>query len=94
MQYKFVTDNNTDYFHFYSNISAIDFAQGFNNAVEVFDKNEQSIYKQSANKENPTATWIICSDGYYPYCSYCKHEQPSKTLKCECCGRIMKDECD
>lgn len=35
--------------------------------------------------------WIICSDGYYPYCSECKEEPSSgeMTNYCPCCGAKM-----
>jgi hypothetical protein len=28
--------------------------------------------------------WIICSDGYYPYCSECKHEPKSGNMTHYC----------
>lgn len=35
--------------------------------------------------------WIICSDGYYPYCSNCKTEPKSRILTkyCPDCGAKM-----
>lgn len=42
--------------------------------------------------------WIICSDGYYPYCSKCKQEPSGKNMTnyCSNCGakmdEIMNDE--
>ena len=35
--------------------------------------------------------WVICSDGYYPYCSNCNNEPPSKELTefCPRCGAKM-----
>ena len=40
-----------------------------------------------------SARWIINSDGYYPYCSNCKHEPQSgkMTRYCPDCGARMKD---
>lgn len=37
--------------------------------------------------------WIICSDGYYPYCSECKEEPKSgdMTNYCPHCGAKMGD---
>lgn len=37
------------------------------------------------------ARWIICSDGYYPYCSACKAEPKSRELTnyCPNCGAKM-----
>jgi hypothetical protein len=45
--------------------------------------------KDNLNK----ARWLICSDGYYPYCSRCLHESPSgqMTYYCPICGANMKD---
>ena len=36
--------------------------------------------------------WIICSDGYYPYCSVCHNEPQSGKLTkfCPNCGAEMK----
>ncbi len=36
--------------------------------------------------------WIICSDGYYPYCSECTKEPPGKEMTdyCPNCGAKMK----
>jgi len=35
--------------------------------------------------------WIICSDGYYPYCSKCKQEPKSGKMSkyCPSCGALM-----
>lgn len=37
------------------------------------------------------AKWEICSDGYYPYCSRCFHEPPSREMSdyCPYCGADM-----
>lgn len=37
--------------------------------------------------------WIICSDGYYPYCSKCKQEPDGKNMTnyCPNCGAIMDE---
>ena len=43
--------------------------------------------------EPELAHWIINTDGYYPYCSYC-HEEPTsgiRTKYCPECGRRMED---
>ena len=44
--------------------------------------------------EQKIGHWIICSDGYYPYCSECKHEPKSgiMTKYCPNCGAYMKGE--
>ena len=37
--------------------------------------------------------WIICSDGYYPYCSRCKEEPSGRkmTKYCDHCGAKMDE---
>lgn len=49
--------------------------------------------KQTEPAEPLTAHWIICSDGYYPYCSNCKTEPKSGIMSKYCpeCGRKMED---
>lgn len=39
--------------------------------------------------------WIICSDGYYPYCSECKHEPQGREMTkfCPNCGAKMDGDC-
>lgn len=36
--------------------------------------------------------WIICSDGYYPYCSECNHWPKEMTKFCPNCGAKMYKE--
>ena len=38
--------------------------------------------------------WIICSDGYYPYCSVCKCEPKGREMTkfCPNCGAKMDEE--
>lgn len=63
----------------------------------TLDKNEPCPYFKEKDKTEPieslTAHWIICSDGYYPYCSNCKTEPKSGIMSKYCpeCGRRMKD---
>ena len=45
----------------------------------------------------PHGEWVVCSDGYYPYCSECKEEPKggAMTNYCPNCGAVMqgvKDE--
>ena len=42
--------------------------------------------------EQKIGRWIICSDGYYPYCSTCKNEPKSRAMTdyCPNCGAFMK----
>lgn len=53
------------------------------------------INKLSMYDDKPVkAHWIICSDGYYPYCSACKAVpyQEKMTEYCPSCGAWMKEE--
>ena len=36
--------------------------------------------------------WLICSDGYYPYCSECGHRPKEMSKFCEECGADMRKE--
>lgn len=40
--------------------------------------------------------WVICSDGYYPYCSKCKQEPSGKSMTnyCPNCGAKMDEVCE
>ena len=40
--------------------------------------------------------WIICSDGYYPYCSNCKQEPKGRVMShfCPYCGADMRGDED
>lgn len=50
--------------------------------------------------EQKQATWRICADGYYPYCSNCSYEPPWIKYKdmltpyCPNCGCKMSKESD
>lgn len=48
--------------------------------------------KRVKEPERKIGHWIICSDGYYPYCSECKHRQQSgiMTKYCPDCGAKME----
>lgn len=48
------------------------------NAIEQAEKGE-------------TANWVICCDGYYPFCSVCGEEPPGRKMSryCPNCGRRM-----
>ena len=43
---------------------------------------------------NKIGQWIICSDGYYPYCSICGEEPPGREMTdyCPRCGAYMKGD--
>ena len=38
-----------------------------------------------------TANWVICCDGYYPFCSECGEEPPGREMSryCPNCGAKM-----
>ncbi|MGN0686818.1 MAG: hypothetical protein ACI4KA_01775 [Oscillospiraceae bacterium] len=40
------------------------------------------------------AHWIICSDGYYPYCSRCREEPTSREMTkfCDHCGAKIDED--
>lgn len=42
-------------------------------------------------EKGETANWIICCDGYYPFCSVCGEEPPGREMSryCPNCGRRM-----
>ena len=48
------------------------------NAIEQMEKGD-------------TANWIICCNGYYPFCSVCGEEPPGREMSryCPNCGRRM-----
>lgn len=45
------------------------------------------------NKQVKQGHWIICADGYYPYCSVCKSEPKSRIMTHYCaeCGAEMSE---
>ena len=48
---------------------------------------DKRVYRKQIEGE-----WIICSDGYYPYCSNCNHEPKNGVMTnyCPKCGAKMK----
>lgn len=42
-------------------------------------------------EKGDTANWVICCDGYYPFCSECGEEPPGREMSkyCPNCGRRM-----
>lgn len=64
--------------------------QAENEAIEMAIRALTSQAPQP--NERATAEWIICSDGYYPYCSHCKQEPPGREMTdyCPKCGAYMK----
>lgn len=60
---------------------------------------ERLAYEPTIDPESlrPHGEWVVCSDGYYPYCSECKEEPKggAMTNYCPNCGAVMqgvKDE--
>ena len=60
--------------------------------VAIQDRMYVAVVFDSCNE--PTAEWIISSDGYYPYCSNCKNEPKNgiKSKYCPECGASMRKE--
>lgn len=50
------------------------------------------ILEELPNTELKKGKWIICSDGYYPYCSECNHRPHEMTNYCPNCGAKMEKE--
>lgn len=66
------------------------FTSGVNSALEPLE----NIIENAHPADTATiihAKWIICSDGYYPYCSNCKREPQGRTMTkfCPNCGATM-----
>lgn len=56
---------------------------------------EQALNEMpSIQPEQKIGHWIICSDGYYPYCSQCLNEPKNRIMTKYCgeCGAKMKSE--
>lgn len=47
--------------------------------------------KRLPTVEPKKGRWIICSDGYYPYCSECNYRPHEMTDYCPNCGAKMKE---
>ena len=65
------------------------------NAVSAIDNVFGEIKEIPAADVAPVVHghWIICSDGYYPYCSRCKEEPTSRKMTkfCDHCGAKMDE---
>ena len=62
---------------------------------EIYEKDINALkaaieFLKNAALED-TAHWIICCDGYYPFCSVCGEEPPGREMSkyCPNCGRRM-----
>lgn len=56
---------------------------------------EQALKEVPAvQPEQKIGRWIICSDGYYPYCSQCLNEPKNRIMTKYCgeCGAKMESE--
>lgn len=70
-------------------------------AKELHEKSKADFIKLCRNLKDSEISqpanrgkWIICSDGYYPYCSVCRHEptRGEMTNYCPQCGAKMDKE--
>ena len=54
----------------------------------------KNAIKAVKRKSKVHGHWIICSDGYYPYCSVCKCEPKGREMTKFCgeCGAKMDEE--
>lgn len=50
----------------------------------------------SVQPKQKTGRWIICCDGYYPYCSQCSNEPQNRAMTkyCPNCGTKMESDDD
>lgn len=57
------------------------------------DKIRDDFIEICKNTDDKHGKWIICTDGYYPYCSECRNEPKSGMTKyCPNCGAKMDKE--
>lgn len=69
-------------------------ADKMNLCIRKFNEtNEDDIMNENV-EPCKRGKWIICSDGYYPYCSVCRHEptRGEMTNYCPQCGAKMDKE--
>lgn len=61
--------------------------------ITDYDYRTDKTYKNAIEqaKKGETANWVICCDGYYPFCSGCGEEPPGLEMSryCPNCGRRM-----
>lgn len=60
-------------------------------AIEFLKNTAPVKHGAWTEKKGNTANWIICCDGYYPFCSVCGEEPPGREMSkyCPNCGRRM-----
>jgi len=51
----------------------------------------ESVLQDMPTAEPRRGKWIICSDGYYPYCSVCNYRPHEMTNYCPNCGARMEE---
>ena len=64
-------------------------AEGWNTAIQIINEAPAADVAPVVHGH-----WIICSDGYYPYCSVCKCEPKGREMTKFCgeCGAKMDKE--
>ena len=64
-------------------------AEGWNTAIQIINEAPAADVAPVVHGH-----WIICSDGYYPYCSVCKCEPKGREMTKFCgeCGAKMDEE--
>lgn len=60
--------------------------------IDFYVKNK--IRQDGKVNAQKTGRWIICSDGYYPYCSQCLNEPQNRIMTdyCPNCGAKMESD--
>ena len=59
--------------------------------IDTFEEWIADAVLRNGYRKQTKAEWIICSDGYYPYCSVCKNEPKNGVMTdyCPSCGAEM-----
>lgn len=67
-----------------------DWVEGSINKSAINEVKNLTVHNNSGLKGH----WIICSDGYYPYCSECREEPKGGNMTdfCPNCGADMRDK--
>ena len=74
------------------NIDKSELIKALNYDRDQYEKGYQD--GRSAAMKKGQGSWLINSDGYYPYCSICNNEPKSRTMTdyCPNCGAYMEGE--
>lgn len=67
---------------------------GADSAIRVAEEYIKGTADRISRGEPKRGRWIICSDGYYPYCSLClrEPEDGKRGAVCPSCGAVMERE--